>query len=67
MEKTCCGGGVSFAIGKRPVAEARRLVEQGGVKINGEKASAANAEVEIADDGTLIQVGKRRFLKLLAS
>lgn len=44
--------------------EARRLIEQGGVKINGEKASAVNTEVEIASDGMLIQVGKRKFLRL---
>jgi len=46
--------------------EARRLVEQGGVKINGEKASAANGEVEIDTDGVVFQVGKRRFLKVFA-
>lgn len=46
--------------------EARRLIEQGGVRLNGEKATAANSDIEIADDGVLIQVGKRRFLKLRA-
>lgn len=44
--------------------EARRLIEQGGVKVNGEKASAANAEVEIAIDGLLLQVGKLKFLRV---
>ncbi len=44
--------------------EARRLVDQGGVKINGEKASAANAEIDLADAPILIQVGKRRFLSI---
>lgn len=44
--------------------EARRLIEQGGVKINGEKAASANAEILIDGDGVLIQVGKRRFLKV---
>lgn len=44
--------------------EARRLIEQGGVRLNNEKASAANAEITIGPDGLLIQVGKRRFLKL---
>jgi len=44
--------------------EAKRLIEQGGVKINGEKASAPNAEVEISGEGVLFQVGKRKFLKV---
>ncbi|MBP7476637.1 MAG: tyrosine--tRNA ligase [Pyrinomonadaceae bacterium] len=47
--------------------EARRLIEQGGVKINGEKATATNAEVAVRGDGVLLQVGKRKFLKLLGS
>jgi len=44
--------------------EARRLIEQGGVKVNGEKASNSSAEVAVADDATLLQVGKRKFLKV---
>jgi tyrosyl-tRNA synthetase len=47
--------------------DARRLIEQGGVKINGEKATAGNADVVIDQNGVLFQVGKRKFLKLLAS
>jgi tyrosyl-tRNA synthetase len=43
--------------------EARRLIEQGGVKLDGEKASNAQAEIEIKDE-ILIQVGKRKFLKV---
>jgi len=46
--------------------EARRLIEQGGVKINGEKASNGAAEISIGSDGTLLQVGKRKFLKVRA-
>jgi tyrosyl-tRNA synthetase len=46
--------------------EARRLIEQGGVKINGEKVTNTNAEIEIADNDVLIQVGKRRFVRLRA-
>lgn len=45
--------------------EARRLVEQGGVKVNGEKATASNAEIHIGGDGVLLQVGKRNFLKVI--
>jgi tyrosyl-tRNA synthetase len=44
--------------------EARRLIDQGGVRINGEKASNAAAEITIGSEPTLIQVGKRKFLKV---
>ncbi|MEP6947213.1 MAG: tyrosine--tRNA ligase [Acidobacteriota bacterium] len=44
--------------------EARRLVEQGGVKIDGEKASAAADEILVTSEGILVQVGKRKFLKI---
>ncbi len=43
--------------------EAKRLIEQGGVKLNGEKATNANAEIELNDE-ILLQVGKRKFLKV---
>lgn len=43
--------------------EAKRLVEQGGVKVNGEKASNTGAEIELKDE-ILLQVGKRKFLKV---
>jgi len=46
--------------------EARRLIEQGGVKVNGEKATAANADITIDTNGLLIQVGKRKFLRISA-
>jgi tyrosyl-tRNA synthetase len=47
--------------------ESKRLIEQGGVKINGEKASAPNAEIQIDGDGALIQVGKLKFLKIVGN
>jgi len=47
--------------------EARRLIEQGGVKVNGDKASAANSDTAIDQSGVLIQVGKRKFLKLITN
>jgi tyrosyl-tRNA synthetase len=47
--------------------DARRLIEQGGVRVNSEKASAANADVSVNADGVLLQVGKRKFLKVLGS
>ena len=46
--------------------EAKRLIEQGGVKLNGEKVSNVNAEIELKDE-ILLQVGKRKFLKIKAN
>jgi tyrosyl-tRNA synthetase len=47
------------------MAEARRLIEQGGVRLNGEKCSRVDYEVDLLNGGKiLIQVGKRRFLEL---
>ncbi len=43
--------------------EAKRMVQQGGVSIDGQKATDANAEVT-PRDGMVIQVGKRRFARL---
>ena len=45
--------------------EAKRLIEQGGVKVNGEKASDTNAEIAV-DGEIVLQVGKRKFLKIKA-
>lgn len=42
--------------------EARRSVEQGGVRINGEKVLDAQAEITLADK-VVIQVGKRKFAR----
>jgi tyrosyl-tRNA synthetase len=45
-------------------SEARRLIKQGGVKINGEPV--AREEVGLSElAGALVQVGKRRFVRLL--
>jgi len=47
--------------------EARRLVEQGGVKIDGEKVLNSQAEIELnAGKNFMIQVGKRKFLRVKA-
>jgi tyrosyl-tRNA synthetase len=46
-------------------SEARRLIGQGGVKLNGEPVSALDLpRAEL--DGALLQVGKRRFVRLTA-
>jgi tyrosyl-tRNA synthetase len=47
------------------MAEARRLIEQGGVRVEGEKHSRVDEELELETDRALvIQVGKRRFLRV---
>jgi tyrosyl-tRNA synthetase len=53
---------VGLAVSKK---EAKRLIEQGGVKLNGEKASAVSAEVNVEGEGVLLQVGKLKFLKVI--
>jgi tyrosyl-tRNA synthetase len=45
-------------------AEARRLIEQGGVQINGERQTQPECEVEITTEALLIKIGKRRFYRL---
>jgi tyrosyl-tRNA synthetase len=47
------------------MAEARRLIEQGGVSVDGERFTRVDYEVDLqADRAALIQVGKRRFLRV---
>ena len=45
-------------------SEARRLIEQGGVSINGERVNDLNAAVPSTKEFVL-KVGKRRFLKIV--
>ncbi|MEJ5304342.1 MAG: tyrosine--tRNA ligase [Ignavibacteria bacterium] len=53
------------AVGAAPSnSEARRLVEQGGVSINGEKISNVNAQLQIQNE-SILKVGKRKFYKLI--
>jgi tyrosyl-tRNA synthetase len=47
--------------------EAKRLIEQGGVRIDGEKASNSAADIDVSSDTVLIQVGKRKFLRIKVS
>ncbi|AQQ08347.1 Tyrosine--tRNA ligase [Sedimentisphaera cyanobacteriorum] len=44
--------------------EAKRLVKQGGVSVNGEKMSDPSAQVQ-PEDGMVLKVGKRRFAKVV--
>lgn len=43
--------------------EARRLVEQGGVSVNGERVENPDAEIDF-QDGMLVQVGRRKFARV---
>ncbi len=49
-------------------SEARRLIGQGGVKLDGETLPADRLDYDPADlDGRVLQVGKRRFRRLRAT
>jgi tyrosyl-tRNA synthetase len=45
-------------------SEARRLIGQGGVRLDGEKVDSIEEMVSI-QDGIILQVGKRRFVRLV--
>jgi tyrosyl-tRNA synthetase len=45
-------------------SEARRLIQQGGVKLNEEKVGSIELMVSVKD-GMILQVGKRRFVRLI--
>ncbi|MDO8886123.1 tyrosine--tRNA ligase [Candidatus Oleimmundimicrobium sp.] len=44
--------------------EAKRLIEQGGVKLNNEVIEAADVDLKI-NNGDILQIGKRRFAKFI--
>jgi len=46
--------------------EARRLIQQGGVRLDGEKIESIEDVVTVEDEAVL-QVGKRKFVRLVAS
>ena len=47
------------------MAEARRLIDQGGVSVDGERRTQTDIEVSLTGDRSLlIQVGKRRFVRV---
>jgi tyrosyl-tRNA synthetase len=47
------------------MAEARRLIEQGGVYVEGERRTQSDFELNLSGDQSyLIQVGKRRFVRV---
>lgn len=44
--------------------EARRLVQQGGVRLDGERVSSTEGDIDL-DGPTVLQVGRRRFVRLV--
>jgi tyrosyl-tRNA synthetase len=46
--------------------EAKRLIQGGGVSIDGEKVASSDAEIEVRD-GMVLRAGKRKFLRLRKS
>ena len=45
-------------------SEARRLVAQGGVRVDDEKVEDIQARVAV-QDGTILRVGKRKFVQIV--
>ena len=61
LARLICDAGLS-----KSTSEAMRLIEQGGVKVNGEKVLDKKAEIP-TKEGVLLQVGKRLFRKIIFS
>jgi tyrosyl-tRNA synthetase len=50
------------------MAEARRLIEQGGVRLGGERVTDVTYEAELVEGSNiLLQVGRRRFLRVIGA
>ena len=47
-------------------SEARRTIKQGGLKVNGQKVTDEQAEIDITQE-VLLQAGKRRFAKIICA
>lgn len=47
-------------------SEARRLIEQGGIKVDGKEVKDINAMIDITEAGVLLQRGKRQFIKVIS-
>ena len=44
--------------------EARRVIEQGGVQVDGKVVRDPNAEIKLSKEGVIIQKGKRHFVRV---
>jgi len=47
-------------------SEGRRLIEQGGVRVNDKKVEKINVAFGVGKDDLILQVGKRRWAKIIA-
>jgi tyrosyl-tRNA synthetase len=45
-------------------SEGRRMIQQGGVKVDGESVADVNAQI-VPKNGMVLQVGRRKFAKLV--
>lgn len=45
-------------------SEARRLIQQGGVRVDGEKIGDENLEIPLGEGERILRVGKRKFLRV---
>ncbi len=52
---------VKFATSR---SEARRLIAQNAVSLEGEKVSDVNAEISLTGEGKILKVGKRKFARI---
>ncbi len=51
----------------RSKSDGRRMVQQGAVRLDGERVDDIAALVAVADEARVLQVGRRRFVKLVAA
>jgi tyrosyl-tRNA synthetase len=48
-------------------AEARRVIKQGGLSINGKTKTDPHASIALSPDGSIVKKGKRHFVKILSA
>lgn len=51
-------------VGQVSKAEAKRLISQGGVKLDGIKIEDPSIEITLSDNETTVQIGKRKFYRV---
>ncbi len=51
----------------RSKSDGRRMVQQGAVRLDGEKVGDIGAVVTVEGETRVLQVGKRRFVKLVVA
>ena len=60
---------VDFIVERKLAAskgEARRLIDGGGVSVDGEKVTDNKGVFTASHSGTVLKIGKRKFLKVFA-